>query len=111
MLASQRYFTSGWFVSINVVSGFHKRQRSDEAFNLVYDDVVKTAEELKIGQSQLPRYRRLPATLEDGSHPHCSAFPRDYYRQVYFEAFDLLLREFNNRSGPRIQYADCYLND
>ena len=87
--------------AVNAVSLFYRRQRSDGAFNLMYDGVVKTAEELRIGQPQLPRYRRPPARLDDGSHPHCFASPRDYYRQVYFEAFDLLLRELEDRFNQK----------
>jgi len=81
----------------NLASAFYRRQRRDEAFNLFYDGVVKVAEDLAIGQPQLPRYRRPPARKDDGSRPHHFSIPRDYYRQLYFQACDLLLRELDDR--------------
>jgi len=81
----------------NLASAFYRRQRRDEAFNLFYDGVVKVAEDLAIGQPQLPRYRRPPARKDDGSRPHHFSTPQDYYRQLYFQACDLLLRELDDR--------------
>ena len=83
--------------SINLASAFYRRQRSDEEFKRFYDDVVEEAQQLAIGKPQLPRYRRPPARIDSGSHPRCFSSPRDYYRHLYFEACDLLLRELTDR--------------
>ena len=83
--------------SINWVSAFYKRQRSDEEFNRFYDNVVETAQQLAIGEPQLPRYRRSPARIDSGSHPHRFSSPRDYHHHLRFKACDLLLRELTDR--------------
>ena len=84
--------------SINLASAFYRRQRSDEEFKRFYNDVVEEAQQLAIGEPQLPRYRRPAARIDSGSHPHCFSSPRDYYRHLYFEACDLLLRELTGLS-------------
>ena len=38
----------------------------------------------------LPRYRRPPARLDDGSAPHRHGSPKDHYRAQYYEACDLI---------------------
>ena len=83
--------------SINLASAFYRRQRSDKEFKRFYDD-VEEAQQLAIGEPQLPRYRRPAARIDSGSHPHCFSSPRDYYRHLYFEACDLLLRELTGLS-------------
>ena len=62
-----------------------------------FDSVVETAQQLAISEPQLPCYRRPPARIDSGSHPHCFSSPRDYYQHLYFEACDLLLRELTDR--------------
>ena len=83
--------------AVNLASGFYRRQRTDEAFGLFYDGVVQNAEDLTVGSPRLPRYRRAPARIDDGTSPHRFASPRDYYRSLYFQACDLLLRELEDR--------------
>ena len=80
------------------MSGFYRRQRTDEAFDLFYDGVVKIALDLTVGAPQLPQYRRAPVRIDDGALPHRFASPRDYYCSLYFQACDLLLREFRGFS-------------
>ena len=38
---------------VNLILGFYRRQRTDEAFGLFYDGIVQNAEDLTVG---LPRY-------------------------------------------------------
>ena len=83
--------------SISLTAAFYRRQRMEGAFDLFYDRMVKTAEALHIGQPQLPRYRRPPLTIDAGSQAHRFLSPRDYYRQLYYQACDLLLRELEDR--------------
>ena len=84
--------------AVNLASAFYMRQRTHEAFNRIYNSVVETAKHLVIGEPQLPRNRRPPARIDAGSHPHRFSSP-DYYRQLYFQACDLLLRELTNRKN------------
>lgn len=83
--------------SVKLASEFYKRQRSDEAFNLFYVGVLKSAEELGIDQPQLPRYRRPPRRLDSGSSPHKFSSAKEYYWSLYFESCDLLIQELQDR--------------
>ena len=51
----------------------------------------------RIGQPQLPRYKRQPAQLDGGSAPHAFATARVYYRKLYYEACDLLVGVLEER--------------
>ena len=83
--------------SVNLAAAFYRRQRTEEAFVRFYDDVVAMAEDVNIGEPVLPRHRRPPARIDGSSEPHRFSSPRDYYRQLYYQACDLLLRELNDR--------------
>ena len=76
--------------SVNLAASFYRRQRTVEAFDRFYDDVVAMAEDLNIGEPVLPRQRRPPARIDSGSEPHRFSSPREYYRRLYYEACDLL---------------------
>ena len=58
---------------------------------------VAKAQDLRIGMPELPRYRRPPARIDDGSQPHQFSTPQGYYRQIYYQACDLLLQELADR--------------
>ena len=45
----------------------------------------------------MPRYRRRPAQLESGGDPHIFTSPEAHYRQLYFEACDLIYNELEER--------------
>lgn len=83
--------------SVNLARAFYTRQRSDESYDRFYKDVVDTAVDKNIGKLELPRYRRAPARVDDGSQPHRFGTAEDYYRSLYFEACDLLIRELDDR--------------
>ena len=81
----------------NLAKGFYKRQRTEQTFNICYDKAVHNAESLQIGSPVLPRCKRLPKRLDQGTKPHEFEAPRDYFRQQYFEACDLLLGGLDDR--------------
>ena len=84
-------------LSVSLARAFYTRQRTDDSFTRFYKDVVDTAADKNIGKPELPRYRRAPARLDDGSQPHRFGTPQDYYRNLYFEACDLLIQELKDR--------------
>ena len=45
----------------------------------------------------LPRYRRLPKRVDDGSQQHKYNDPKVMYRQQYFEAIDKVKGEISSR--------------
>ena len=87
--------------AVNLAKTLYKRQRTDEAFCRFYDQVLETAEKVEIAGPELPRYRRTPARLDDGSQPHRYATPKYYFRHQYFQACDLLTRELEDRFQQR----------
>ena len=56
--------------AVNLAKGFYRRQRSDQSFQLFYENVLQAAQKLGIGDPQLPRYRKVPKRLDDGSQQH-----------------------------------------
>lgn len=87
--------------AVNLAKKFYRRQRTEEAFSQFYDKVVDAANELDIAKPQLPRYRRAPRRLDDGSQPHQYNGPKDFFRHQYFQACDLLLQELEDRFEQR----------
>ncbi|XP_078665396.1 zinc finger MYM-type protein 1-like [Branchiostoma floridae x Branchiostoma belcheri] len=83
--------------SVNTLKSFYRRQRTDESFDAFYDSVEEAARELNIGEPALPRYRRQPRRLDDGSQPHRYDSPKDFYRHIYLQACDLLVGELTDR--------------
>ena len=83
--------------SITLASAFYRRQRTEQAFNRFFEDTVTKAQELQIGMPELPRYRRPPARINDGSQPHQFSTPQEYCRQIYYQGCDLLMRELADR--------------
>ena len=45
----------------------------------------------------MPRYRKPPRRLDAGSQPHRFSEPKDFFRQQYFAACDLLIQELTDR--------------
>ena len=89
--------------AVETAKVYYKRLRSDEEFNRFYDGTVAIAEKHTIGQPQLPRYRRQPVRLDSGSAQHAYPTAKAYYRQLYFEACDLLAGALEERfSSQRI---------
>ena len=70
--------------------------RSDNKFSAFYDDVLQSSQGLT-DDPVLPRYRKIPRRLEDGSQPHRFASPKDRYRHAYFEALDQACGEIERR--------------
>jgi len=83
--------------AVNLAKSFYERQRNDQTFKRCYDKVVHKAKELQLGEPVLPRYRRAPRRLDQGSTPHRFATPMEYFRQQYYEACNLIIGELNDR--------------
>lgn len=63
--------------------------RNDEQFALFWEKVKKRQHDLKIYEPQLPRKKRIPKRLDDGSQPYNPVSVEDMYRKYHFEALDL----------------------
>lgn len=86
----------------NLTIKYLERQRSDEAFDHFYDHLVEISKELT-SEPSLPRYARRPRRIDDGEPAHQFETPKAYFRQQYFELFDIaggeLKRRFQQENG------------
>lgn len=80
--------------------------RSGESFDLFWAKVSSTAESLDVGKPQLPRRHKVPKRIDDGTSTgdfHSS--PKEYYRQHYFQAVDMIvicITDRFNQPGYRV---------
>ena len=82
---------------MNVTKAFYARQRQPEAFDSFYEGTVELAQTLQIGSPTLPRYRKASQRFDGGSQAHRFCEPKDFFRQQYYSACDLLLQELSDR--------------
>lgn len=75
---------------------YFERQRNDSVFSDFYDAVCAEAKDLT-DEPSLPRYRRAPKRLDDGSNPHRYDNPKDYFKQQFFEALEQAVGTLENR--------------
>ena len=72
--------------------------RNEESFDLFWMKVSKTAEDMEVNEPVVPRRRKMPKRIEDGAAAaEFPSSPKDMYRQVYFEAHDLLVHAIADR--------------
>ena len=83
--------------AVKLAKSFYQRQRTDGSFNLCYEKAVENAKKLHIDEPRLPRHRKQPKCYDQGSSPHVFTTPKEYFRQQYFEACDLMLGELDER--------------
>ena len=87
-----------------------KRIRDEQSFDAFFDSVLQKKKRFpEVGQPFLKRQRQVPAKLAVGNVPaeHPST-PRDHYRQIYFEALDLLISHIEERlNQPSFKIYEC----
>ena len=72
--------------------------RCDSMFDLFWEKITNKGKELQVSDPSLPRQRRIPRRLDEGSSEHeYPATPKDYFRRIYFEALDLIINCITDR--------------
>ena len=72
--------------------------RSDAECDLFWEKVTKMASELDIDEATLSRKRKVPRRYDSGhAEAEFPSTPKDHYRQVYFEAVDLIIQNITER--------------
>ncbi len=72
--------------------------RNDASFDLFWAKVNDKATKLGVNDPQLPRKRKPPARYDDGlSQAEFHDNPKSYFRQIYFEALDLIISCITDR--------------
>lgn len=79
--------------------------RSDECYDLFWNEVALLADQFDVEEPQLPRRRRRPKRYNDGlSEDHYPETVKDLYCQYYFEAIDAVIScikdRFNQPTSP-----------
>ena len=64
--------------------------RSDSCFDSFWENATAKAQELQLLEPGVPRVRRPPRRLDDGSNPASFSSPKDYYRKLYYEFIDCI---------------------
>lgn len=82
--------------AIKVLSSHFKSMRTEAKFNAFYTNVIHESSTLT-EEPSLPRVRKLPRRLDDGSSAHVYDSPKNRYRHAYFEAIELASGEVENR--------------
>ena len=65
-----------------------KSLRNSDSFDLFWHKVTVSAENLHVDKPALPRCRKAPRRLDDGSAPVFHVRVEDHYQLIYFEALD-----------------------
>ena len=72
--------------------------RCDQCFDLFWEKVVMKAEQRSVETPLLPRRRKLPSRFGTEQAPaEFHSTPKDYYRQIYFEAMDHIVQAITDR--------------
>ncbi len=72
--------------------------RSDESFQAFWDTVEISQASVDVTAPTLPRQRKVPRRYEIGeSAPEYPSSVQDHYRQIYFEAIDLVSSAIKGR--------------
>ena len=70
--------------------------RSESMFDLLWDRVVQLAHKLEVDSPTLPRHRKKPKRYGE-DHTHFPDSAKEYYRQSFYEALDLITGSIKDR--------------
>ena len=74
--------------------------RTDYYFSILFKSAVADLENIT-DKPVLPRQKRVPRRIDDGSPGYSFTCPEDYHRSQYFEAIDIILNELDRRFDQR----------
>ena len=72
-----------------------QKQIEESAYNTFYDTVVLESKDLT-ADPVLPRQRRPPRRIDDGSAPYTFPNPKTFFKQMYNEALDIVITELKD---------------
>ena len=72
--------------------------QSDAEYDLFWEKVTKMASELDVSEAKLPRKRKVPRRYDSGhAEAEFHSSPKSHYRQIYYEAVDLIVQSITER--------------
>ena len=84
-----------------------KSLRNDACFEIVWQKTTTSAEGLHVEKPTLPRRRKVPRRLDDGSAASFHVTVEEHYRVAYFEALDLIVLCIEDRFNQRGYKTYC----
>ena len=85
--------------------------RNEQNFDFFWVKVGKMTEDVDVGDTVLPRRRKMPKKFEDRAPPEFPSSAKDMYRQVYFEAHYLLVQAIEDRFNQQDYKTYCCLEE
>lgn len=79
--------------------------RNESSFGMFWQRVCDSSKLLDVDKPALPRRRKLPRRLDDGSAPSFPVTVEEHYRVIYFEALDLItscIKDHFNQPGFKV---------
>jgi len=75
------------------VARLRRIRGDDNAFEILWTKVDDSASDLGVQEAELPRKRRPPQRLDDGSEAHQFTTAKDSYRSIFFQCVDNSLQQ------------------
>jgi hypothetical protein len=75
---------------------FLQRQRNQSSFDLFYDATNHESQQIT-EEPKVPRKKKIPRRIDQGSETTNHQTPRDYFRQQYYEVIDILIIQLKQR--------------
>ena len=96
--------------AVEAAKAHFSRMRSEEEFVQFYEQTLTFAQDQGVEQSVLTRSKRQPQRYDSGDTPHRYSSVKEYYRQIYYEACDLLSgelqRHFETKHIPSVVFME-----
>lgn len=80
---------------IDILKDLLTTYRQDEEFYVFWNEIVSKSKEFDLEEPILPKIRRKPKRIDEGSDPHIYEKPEDYYRIKYFELLHSVQNSLN----------------
>ena len=86
--------------------------RTDEHFDLFWENVQQMATERDVDEPKPPRRRKRPARYEEGSAPHeFHSTVKQFHHPIYYEALDFIVQTIKDRfDQPGYRVYQCLEN-
>lgn len=79
-----------------------KSFRGDEHFNTLWSSCMDLKNKFGVNDPKLPKARKIPRRIDSGAPPAAFTDPKDYYRKIYFELTDIVIRCLETRFSQNV---------
>lgn len=100
---------SGMLEAVEKVSDELMKLRTNEQFQLLYDDVSAFVTEHHLEPISLPRQRRPPKRISGTGEAHVAQTAEDHFRPIYFTVLDTAYQQLRQRLNKNTPGMETYL--